>query len=67
MKSKVGILLLALVASWFSSCAHINGVMRSWEGHHYGELIGNCGPPFLLATLKGSPYTALHGPSPRLP
>jgi hypothetical protein len=39
----LGVLLLAAFS--FSGCAHINGVMRSWEGQHYAQLIERWGPP----------------------
>lgn len=45
MKTKFNVLPVAILALQLSGCAHINGIMRSWEGHHYSDLIGSWGPP----------------------
>jgi len=38
--------LVVLVLVLFSGCAgQINNIMRSWEGHHYSDLIASWGPP----------------------
>ncbi len=42
MNRLIAIFLLLLVST---GCANINKVMKSWEGHHYGELIASWGPP----------------------
>jgi len=39
------IVLMLTFCFVLSGCAHLNMVMKSWEGHHYGELIASWGPP----------------------
>ena len=46
MKKLVPRFLLASLVMFNAGCAgHINNIMRSWEGHHYGDLIASWGPP----------------------
>ena len=39
------VVLAVLSTLFLPACAHLNSVMRSWEGSHYSSLIAEWGPP----------------------
>jgi len=46
MKKLISASIILLLGVLLMSCtAHINELMKSWEGHHYSELIASWGPP----------------------